>query len=150
MTKHNSTMTGSSPEILQWKEGDTARTARWRSLAGALAPRRVLPADDTLNADTAYRLACEGTALLWRGDFQNARQLLQAIARRIDRKPRKIAPSPTEAFNQQRMAQAQRARTLGRLLIALDADYRIALRRAREMRVAAARRWPCPWPALRS
>ena len=24
MTKQNSTMTGSSPEILQWKEGDTA------------------------------------------------------------------------------------------------------------------------------
>jgi len=26
-------------------------------------------ADDRLKADDAYRLACEGTALLWRGDF---------------------------------------------------------------------------------
>ena len=33
-----------------------------------------------MNADTAYRLACEGTALLWRGDYHNARQLLQAMA----------------------------------------------------------------------
>ena len=102
----------------------------WHSEAGVAPPRRVVAAADTLTADAAYRLACEGTALLWRGDFQNARQLLQAIARRIDRKPRKIAASPTEAFNQLRMAQAQRARTLGMLLIALDADYRIALRRA--------------------
>ena len=29
--------------------------------------------------------ACEGTALLWRGDFQNARQLLQALARHLKR-----------------------------------------------------------------
>ena len=118
------------PAAIDWLEDGQMRSAPWLSLAGVAAPRRVVLADDTLTADAAYRLACEGTALLWRGDFQNARQLLQAIARRIDRKPRKIAPSPTDAFNQQRMAQAQRARTLGRLLIALDADYRIALRRA--------------------
>jgi hypothetical protein len=46
----------------------------------------VVIADDRTNADVAYRLACEGTALLWRGDFQNARQLLQALARRADHK----------------------------------------------------------------
>lgn len=139
MTKHNSTMTGSSPEILQWKEGDTARTARWRSLAGALAPRRVLPADDTLNADTAYRLACEGTALLWRGDFQNARQLLQAMARRLDKKPRaggKPVSDYPEAFHRKRMAEAQRARILGMLLIPFEADHVVPLRRAPDVRQA--------------
>ncbi len=47
----------------------------------------MIVADDTLTADAAYRLACEGAALLWRGDFQNAKQLLQAIARRCDQKP---------------------------------------------------------------
>ena len=139
MTKHNSTMTGSSPEILQWKEGDTARTARWRSLAGALAPRRVLPADDTLNADTAYRLACEGTALLWRGDFQNARQLLQVMARRLDKKPRaggKPVSDYPEAFHRKRMAEAQRARILGMLLIPFEADHVVPLRRAPDVRQA--------------
>lgn len=130
-------MSTDSPTIA-WIEDDQPRSAPWYSEAGVAAPQRVVLADDTLTADAAYRLACEGTALLWRGDFQNARQLLQAIARRIDRKPRKIAPSPTDAFNQQRMAQAQRARTLGRLLIAVDADYRIALRRAPDV-VAACR-----------
>lgn len=115
---------------IDWLVDGEPRRAPWRSLAGVAAPRRVVVADDTLTADAAYRLACEGTALLWRGDFQNARQLLQAIARRIDRKPHRLPPSPADAFNQLRMAQAQRARTLGRLLLPLDADYRIALRRA--------------------
>ena len=114
------------PPTIDWLENGQS----WHSEAGVAAPRRVVIADDTLTADAAYRLACEGTALLWRGDFQNARQLLQAIARRVERKPRKVAASPTEAFNQQRMAQAQRARTLGMLLIPVDADYRIPLRRA--------------------
>ena len=139
MTKHNTSMTGSSPEILQWQEGDTARTARWRSLAGVLAPRRVLPADDTLNADTAYRLACEGTALLWRGDFQNARQLLQAMARRLDKKPRtgsKPVPDYPEAFHRKRMAEAQRARILGMLLIPFEAGHVVPLRRAPDVRQA--------------
>jgi methylase of polypeptide subunit release factors len=94
--------------------------------------------DDRLTADAAYRLASEGTALLWRGDFQNARQLLQAMARRIDRKPRKPAASPTEAFNFHRQHQSQRARTLGRLLLPLEADYSIPLRRAPNVKEACA------------
>ncbi len=89
-----------------------------------------------MTADAAYRLACEGTALLWRGDYQNARQLLQAMARRIERKPRKQPASPLDAFNAHRQAQAQRARTLGMLLIPLEADYSIALRRAPEVKDA--------------
>jgi methylase of polypeptide subunit release factors len=95
-------------------------------------------ADDRITADAAYRLASEGTALLWRGDFQNARQLLQAMARRIDRKPRKAASSPTEAFNFHRQAQSQRARTLGMLLLPLEADFGIPLRRAPNVKEACA------------
>jgi SAM-dependent methyltransferase len=104
-------------------------------------PRRVQVADDTLSADAAYRLACEGTALLWRGDFQNAKQLLQAMARRVERKPRKtqtVSRSPSESFHLQRMAQAQRARTLGMLLIPFLADHLIPLRRAPDVRAACA------------
>lgn len=95
-------------------------------------------ADDRITADAAYRLASEGTALLWRGDYQNARQLLQAMARRIDRKPRKAASSPTEAFNFHRQYQSQRARTLGMILLPLDTDYAIALRRAPDVKQACA------------
>lgn len=104
-------------------------------------PKRVVIADDTLTADAAYCLACEGSALLWRGDFQNARQLLQALARRVERKPRKKqTPSypvaPAESFHLYRQAQSQRARTLAMLLIPLEADYSIPLRRAPDLRQA--------------
>ncbi len=47
----------------------------------------IVVADDRTKADAAYRLAVKGTALLWRGDFHNARQLLSAVDRRI-REPR--------------------------------------------------------------
>ncbi len=72
---------------ITWTQGDQTHTVQWHSERGAPAPKRVVLADDTTNADTAYRLACEGVGLLWQGDFQNARMLLQALARRTDRLP---------------------------------------------------------------
>jgi SAM-dependent methyltransferase len=96
----------------------------------------------------AYRLACEGTALLWRGDFHNARQLLQALARRVDRKPRKSAApaplAPADLFYRHRQAQGRRARVLGLLLIELSSDYTIALRRAPDLRLACQEAWGPP------
>ncbi len=127
---------------VSWVESGATHTARWRSENGVAPPKRVLVADDTLTADAAYRLACEGTAILWRGDFQNAKQLLQALSRRIDRKPHrerkpaKVAASMTEAFHLHRQAQAQRARVLGMLLMPLDGEYRVPLRRAPDLRQA--------------
>jgi methylase of polypeptide subunit release factors len=129
--------------MIEWTEGDESRTAHWRSESGTPPPKRVVVADDTLTADTAYRLACEGTGLLWRGDFQNARQLLQAIARRADRPPKRkrkaVAAEPAssvDAFNHYRQAQSQRARILNTLLIPLDGDFGIGLRRAPDFREA--------------
>lgn len=124
--------------VVTWSEADAPRSARWRSEGGSPPPKRVTVADDRITADAAYRLASEGSALLWRGDFQNARQLLQAMARRIDRRPRKAAASPLEAFNFHRQAQSQRARTLGMLLLPLEADFSIPLRRAPNVKEACA------------
>ncbi|HWT70847.1 MAG TPA: methyltransferase, partial [Oxalicibacterium sp.] len=129
--------------FVTWQEPadghERACSARWQSENGTPAPKRVVVADDTMNADTAFRLSSEGTALLWRGDYQNARQLLQALARRIDRggrrKPRQPA-SASEAFHFHRQAQSQRARTLGMLLIPVSEDYTIPLRRAPDIRLA--------------
>jgi SAM-dependent methyltransferase len=133
---------------ISWTEatGETA-TATWRSGSGLAVPKKVIVADDRMNADVAYRHALEGTALLWRGDFQNARQLLQAMARRIDHKPArtsrakavktaKAPPTPLESFHLHRLAQSQRARTLGMLLVGFDTDYAILLRRAPDVRQA--------------
>ncbi len=136
--------------MIEWNEQGEVRSARWRSESGAAAPRRVELADDTLAADSAYRLACAGTGLLWRGDFQNARHLLQALMRRADRKPAKAAAkaaqkmaaaTPAEQFHLHRQAQSQRARTLGTLLIPVEGDYSIALRRAPDWRAACTEAW---------
>ncbi|KAG0189162.1 HemK methyltransferase member 1 [Apophysomyces sp. BC1034] len=130
--------------MLTWRDGGQAHSVCWRSQADLPPPRRVVLADDTIRADHAYHLACEGTAILWRGDFNNARQLLQAIARRIERRPIKHGTSSRQTFNLHRLAQSQRARTLAMLLVPLDADYRIPLRRAPDLRDACEHAYGSP------
>ncbi|WP_304361224.1 class I SAM-dependent methyltransferase [Collimonas fungivorans] len=143
-------MTASEQPMIHWIEEDQPRSARWRSENGNPAPKRVVIADDRMTADSAYRLACEGTGMLWRGDFQNARQLLQALARRAEPKPdkrgkpRKQPVSPTDAFNLHRQAQSQRARTLSMLLLPFEADYSISLRRAPDVQLACNEAYGAP------
>lgn len=127
--------------IIRWREADEEKSARWQSEKNLPPPKRVLVIDDRTPADIAYRLACEGNALLWRGDFQNAKQLLQAIARRIDKKKptskqSSTALSPAEVFHRYRLVQSQRAQILDKLLISFEADHTIALRRAPDVRNA--------------
>ncbi|QWE16145.1 class I SAM-dependent methyltransferase [Polynucleobacter sp. AP-Nino-20-G2] len=137
--------------MLQWEEGNQTRVAHWHSENGIAPHKRVVIADDTLTADDAYRLACEGTAILWRGDFQNARQLLQALVRRIDKPSKKskragkrvdkssneaVQKTATDIFNQHRLIHSQRARILGMLLIECNADHTISLRRAPDVSLA--------------
>ena len=148
-------------QYVQWHENETLRQARWLSQSNHVPPARIVVVDDKTTANEAYRLACAGTSMLWRGDFNNARQLLQAITRRIDRanerseqrkinkaanKPAKSAKSTDETlapskdipnlFHQQRQVQSQRSRLLSRLLLELDAGYVSQLRRAPDVSAA--------------
>ena len=158
-------MLATQKQYVQWLENkdgnETLHQARWLSESNHVPPARIVLVDDTTTADDAYRLACEGTSLLWRGDFHNARQLLQALGRRIDRtnerseqrkikkaanqsaKSHKTASEPLETskdipnlFHQQRQIQAQRARILSRLLLELDTNYVSQLRRASDVSAA--------------
>lgn len=118
----------------------SALSAQWHSENGAPPPRRLIAADSTLRADAAYRLACEGTALLWHGDYPDALRLLSAMRRRAERRRSRSAPtthdSPAEAFHRHRRERARLARVLGMLLVPLDADRRIRLDRAPDVRAA--------------
>ena len=158
-------MLATQKQYVQWLEkkdgNETLQQALWLSESNHAPPARIVLVDDKTTADDAYRLACEGTSLLWRGDFHNARQLLQALGRRIDRtnerseqrqikkaanqsaKSSKTAAEPSETskhipnlFHQQRQIQAQRARILSRLLLELDANYVSQLRRAPDVSAA--------------
>lgn len=126
--------------ILAWTEAGEAKQARWRSEAGVAPHPTVGFADDRTAADEAYRQLESGTALLWRGDWVNARHLLQALTKRADRRfgaaRGKPAKSPAEAFARHRQQQGLRAALLGRLLVPLAADYSVPLRRAQDVRAA--------------
>ena len=158
-------MLATQKQYVQWQENkdgnETLHQALWLSESNHMPPARIVLIDDKTTADEAYRLACEGTSLLWRGDFHNAKQLLQALNRRIERtnersEQRKIKKAANQSaksnktaveslklskdipnlFHQQRQIQAQRARILSRLLLALDANYVSQLRRAPDVSAA--------------
>src|SRR6201984_2213756 len=95
----------SSP-MIHWLDDGQAFEALWRSHNGTPPATRVVVADGKMTADEAYGLACQGTALLWRGDFQEARQMLSALGTRADRPQRRSRTSaatsisgPAEAFH---------------------------------------------------
>jgi methylase of polypeptide subunit release factors len=129
---------------IHWLQHDEPQAAHWHSERGLPAPSKVQLADDTLAADPAMKLAQSGTGLLWNGDFQNARHLIAALDRRLaKRSPSKSSANQTltQAFLAQRNAQAQRAKILGSVLIPLQADYSIALRRAPDVSLACEQAW---------
>ena len=146
-----------TPNTISWTVSENAKlkgakpakaeihTAYWQSEAHNPPPKRVQVIDDTLSADAAYKLACEGNAMLWSGDFQNAKHLIQAISRRIDNrftKPKavKVASqneqTPQAQFHLHRKNQIERARTLGMLLVELSADYVLPYNRAPDVKAA--------------
>lgn len=134
-------------QLIHWQNDDQARSALWQADNGARLPSRVQTVRE-MDADTAYKLASAGTGLLWCGDFQHARQLLQAMSTRMEAAAaRKKTPPPAtaiEGFEQHRKAQALRVRVLGQLLVEVGADYRIALKRAPDVMQACTEAWGPP------
>ncbi|TFC37168.1 class I SAM-dependent methyltransferase [Cryobacterium sp. TMT2-42-4] len=131
-----STNTATAPARITWAEAGRTRSALWHSESGWAPPERVVIADDTMTADAAYRHAKAGTGMLWRGDFLGARQLLSALARRIDHARHAPATDLAAAFRHYRSEALRRSRLLGLVLVPLDADYTVPLRRAPDVRRA--------------
>jgi methylase of polypeptide subunit release factors len=135
---------------ITWQEKNKEKSAHWQSAANNRAPKKIMVINDTIKADAAYKLVCEGTALLWRGDFQNAKHLSQAISRRIDNrstKPKaqnklnkqlksKEPVDPKAQFHLHRKSQIERARTMGMLLVELSSDYVLPYDRAPDVQAA--------------
>jgi hypothetical protein len=117
-------------EYIGWSQDGQAASALWQSANGAPAPKRVVPVDDTITADAAYRLASQGVAMLWNGDFQNARQILTALEHRTRPRPDHTERTTAELFYRYRQNRSHRARILGLLLVPLGDGNVIGLRRA--------------------
>ncbi len=90
-----------------------------------------VPADEALSADAALRSFSAGVALLWSGGYPAARQLLDAVSRRLP-------PPPPDDYPAHRAHRAHRARLLSLLYVPLDPGHVVPLRRAPDVREACA------------
>ncbi|HEX6735507.1 MAG TPA: class I SAM-dependent methyltransferase [Azonexus sp.] len=140
-------MTTTTTPRIDWQEAGRSLSARWRSEAGLPPPAGVEIGDDRLDADAVWELLVAGRHLLWRGDWVHARHLLQALTRRADRHfaaRGQAAATPGEAFAHHRQRQGARAALLARLLVPLNGNYKLPLRRAQDVRAACCDAWGEP------
>jgi methylase of polypeptide subunit release factors len=125
---------------LEWDHRQESYKYRWYSEAEQAPPEELILIDDTITANQALAHARQGIGMLWVGDYQNARNLLQALARRIDKPPRVGVKTkellPIEKFHEHRTQQKMRADLLGKILIALNQDFQIELRRGQDVTLA--------------
>lgn len=120
-------------QLLSWEHDGETQSARWLSLNGGAAPKKIVCADDSLRAEDAYRLLTDGNSLLWTGDYHNARQLLSAVGRRIPafhRGQKRGNTTVSEDYYRYRQARSHRARILGGILVPMGPGPAVVLRRA--------------------
>lgn len=133
---------------IDWRETGRSLSARWRSEAGLPPPADVEIGGDRLGAEDVWAVLVAGRYLLWRGDWVHARHLMQALTRRADRhfvaSRGQSEISPAEAFARHRQRQGERAALLGRLLVPVNGNYKLPLRRAQDVRQACCEAWGEP------
>jgi methylase of polypeptide subunit release factors len=110
-----------------WRTRGAERTVAWLSPSSP-PPDRVGEADDRTVAAAALARVRSGEALVYTGDFQNARQLLAAMGRRIA--PRSPPRDLAAAWRTERERRRREHELLGRVLVPIEEGLRIPLRRA--------------------
>lgn len=120
---------------MSWDNETGQHTAVWQSEGQHAPPKKVIIADDFTTADAAYLEACAGTGLLYQGDFQNAKQLLSALTRRVDRNRLKRGVTWRDTFHKHRARQIGRANIINKVLVEL-VDGKCGLGRAPDVQEA--------------
>jgi methylase of polypeptide subunit release factors len=109
-------------------------TENWVSENDFSPPKKVMVIDDTFTADRFTSLASQGVSFVWKGDFHNAKQLLQAVQRRVKKNSSSTQAtdpqSMSKEFYRHRQHQAHKAQLLSRLLVCIEPDHSIHLPRA--------------------
>ena len=135
-------------QLIDWQEAGRTLSARWRSEAGLPPPTDIEIGGDRLGAEEVWAVLAAGRHLLWRGDWVHARHLLQALTRRADRHFAlgRIPPQMPlrEIFARHRKQQGERAALLARFLVPVNANYKLPLRRAQDVRLACCEAWGEP------
>ena len=125
------------------------RETSWRDASGkrhsALWPSELEPpsrppllVDDGTTAAAALRRARAGAYLLYQGDYHNARQLLAAMGRRLERGRRGPGGDLRARWRSVRAARREDHQVLSRLLVPVDQELRLPLRRSPDVREALA------------
>lgn len=124
-------------QTIEWQEQGQKFRAPWLSESDQPLATEVLLAADELKAIDYLRLSQRGAVVIWRGDFHNAKQLIGAVQRRIDKKNQsqfeKVTTYP-ERIHLHRKLQKQRAQLTNRLLCFVDENLKISLPRAPDLR----------------
>ena len=117
-------------------EGQTV-TKNWVTENSFSIPKKLIVVEDTFSADRYTSLASQGVSFIWKGDYHNAKQLLQAVQRRIKKHtPASDATDPvsmSKEFYRHRQHQAHKAQLLSRLMVVVEADLSIKLPRAPDL-----------------
>ena len=124
-------------QYVEWQHNEQVFKYRWYSEAENLPPSKLLLIDDTITANKSLEYARQGIGMIWVGDYQNGRNLLKALVRRLDRPARegsiKKELTPIERFAAHRLQQKNRAELLGKVLIALTKDFAIELKSGQDV-----------------
>lgn len=116
-------------QTIRWERDGVAQEAVWWSNNDRPAPTRVMVVDDRCTADEAIQAAAQGTAMLYLGDYHNAKQLLAAMDRRLSKpgkKPTKAPGTPAEEFYKIRQTRAQRSRMMSLVLVPLQVEAELS------------------------
>lgn len=115
---------------LHWQEHGHTHTAEWRSESRHKPPQSILPVSQ-ISAAQALGLMHQNTALLWRGDYHQAKQLLAAIKKRV-----RCTGKPSADFHSHRMQQAQHSRLFNLLLLQIMPGFSLLNSRAPDVQAA--------------
>ena len=91
------------------------------------------------SASRIIQAAQQNIATVWRGDFHNAKQVLAAIKKRVQPKPKAAHPAqadPATTFHKHRLAQSQASRLANALCIEVGAGFALDLPRAPNVQAA--------------
>lgn len=121
--------------VVTWERAGVSESAAWWTTNDRPVPKRTIAVDDRLTADEAVKHAAQGVAMLWLGDFHNAKQLLSAIDRRVAKGGKRAVSKTSGAhegsgstetdaqeFYRLRQGRAQRSRMMSLILVPLEFD----------------------------
>jgi SAM-dependent methyltransferase len=125
-----------SGAVVTWRQGSAEWSAYWLGVSSA-PPRRVGVADDRTTAAAALARARSGEALVYTGDFRNARQLLAAMSRRLEGR-RPAGRDPASLWRSEREHRRREHDLLGRIVVPIEEGFRIPLGHAPDVSAAVA------------